>query len=348
MEIFAEIGLEHVRSLAKCFLAETPLADYFFVRGHDVPRLVEDGLADAGITGYDCVIEHQADVQIVSRLGRRVSRIVLAVRSSSKFTRPEEIPPNTLVATEYPNITRRYFERMGTPARVLVVKGATEAYLHLEEVTCIVDLTTTGQTLLSNNLKELDELLVTEPCLIINRELVEYLDSDQVDPEQKNLIESIKAAGHDWHVRGNRRPTVFVAGIVQGVKQCGVHDQQYRSRIKQIIRQRFPHATIIDCEAMYPEGASFGEVEAKAALNSLAEQAAASDVVIAYLPSASMGTSIELWEARRAGKYVVTITPLAHNWAVMATSSEIVPDLDSLARLVNQGGLDTQLALSTV
>jgi hypothetical protein len=67
------------------------------------------------------------------------------------------------------------------------------------------------------------------------------------------------------------------------------------------------------------------------------------DVLIAYVPEASMGTAIEMWEAHRHGRTVVTISPLKHNWAVRFLSHELYPDLDEFERALSDGRLARRL-----
>lgn len=109
--------------------------------------------------------------------------------------------------------------------------------------------------------------------------------------------------------------TFFVAGIIQGSLHDGMHDQDYRGRIAEIILRHFPDATVVDPVAMHPNSLEYTDEEAKATFLALGGRAASADVVIAYLPTGSMGTAVEVWEARRAGKPVITISPLDKNWS---------------------------------
>jgi hypothetical protein len=68
------------------------------------------------------------------------------------------------------------------------------------------------------------------------------------------------------------------------------------------------------------------------------------DLLVAYVPEASMGTAIEMWEAHRHGRTVVTITPLVHNWVVQLTSRAVYHDFDAFAHAVNTGEIDRLLA----
>lgn len=124
----------------------------------------------------------------------------------------------------------------------------------------------------------------------------------------------------------------------------GMHDQSYRVAIGEVIRARFAEAEIIDPIELHPEGGlNYGPEEAKRTLLELAEEAARADVLIAYLPEASMGTAVEMWQAYRAGKPVFTISPLAENWVVKYLSTRVFPSLGDFESFVAEGELEKLL-----
>jgi hypothetical protein len=123
-----------------------------------------------------------------------------------------------------------------------------------------------------------------------------------------------------------------------------IHDQSYRVAIKSAIKARFTQAEVIDPIELHPDaGLSYGPGEAKQALLELAEEAARADVLIAYLPEASMGTAVEMWQAYRAGKLVFTISPLAENWVVKFLSTRVFPSLEAFESFVAEGELEKLL-----
>lgn len=124
----------------------------------------------------------------------------------------------------------------------------------------------------------------------------------------------------------------------------GIHDQSYRVAIGEAIKARFAEAEIIDPIEMHPEGGlNYGPEEAKRTLLELAEEAARADVLIAYLPEASMGTAVEMWQAYRAGKPILTISPLAENWVVRFLSTRVFPSLGAFESFVAEGELEKLL-----
>lgn len=160
------------------------------LRPQEIGKYVEEGLFDMGITGLDWIEETGADVEILSgfayaRSGRGQNlRIVLAVSRESGIKRPEDLPPGTRVATEYPNIAARYFKQLGLDAKVIPSAGATEAKVP-NIVDAIVDITETGTTLREHGLEIIDDVLVTQTKLIANRESF-------ADPARRKLIEEIE------------------------------------------------------------------------------------------------------------------------------------------------------------
>jgi len=158
------------------------------LRPQEIPRLVEDGFFDLGITGRDWVVETGAEVEVLARLeyaksGAGVVKIVLAVPQSHPADKGAEMPPGSRISTEYPNITNRHFEELGIPVKVLTSYGATEAKVP-DIVDAIVDVTETGSTLRAHGMKIIETLLESEVLLIAGREAA-------ADAEKRRAMEDI-------------------------------------------------------------------------------------------------------------------------------------------------------------
>ncbi len=146
-----------------------PMAEDFlaiFVRAQDIPGLVADGAADAGITGLDCIEESGRALELRADLGLGRCRLSLAVPLGRNITQASELPDNARVATSFPNLTRRYFEARGKPIEVVEVSGAAEVAPLLGVADAIVDLVATGSTLRSNGLSEVTTLLTSTAQLV--------------------------------------------------------------------------------------------------------------------------------------------------------------------------------------
>ena len=152
---------------------DDPEIDCLLVRAQEMARYVEQGVLDAGITGHDWVRETGADVVelaefVFSKLSRRPSRWVLCVPNDSPCTSVQDLQGKR-IATEVVNLTRAYLRRHGVEAKVEFSWGATEVKPP-RLADAIVEITETGNSLRANDLRILDEVLVSTPRLIVNRE----------------------------------------------------------------------------------------------------------------------------------------------------------------------------------
>ena len=126
--------------------------------------------------------------------------------------------------------------------------------------------------------------------------------------------------------------------------EAAIHDQSYRVAIGAAIKARFTEAEIIDPLELHPDGGlSYGPDKARQTLLEMVEEAAQADVLIAYLPEASMGTAVEMWQAHRGGKPVITISPLTENWVVRFLSTRVFPSLEAFEYFVAEGELEKLL-----
>lgn len=138
---------------------------------------------------------------------------------------------------------------------------------------------------------------------------------------------------------------VFLAGIIQGsLQDPTIHGQGWRERVIALLAAHLPEATVYDHFAKHPGGIDYDLPRIRATLAEGNAACAASDVVICWLPEASMGTANEMLLAHEAGRLVLTVTPMAPNWVIRAYSDHIFPDLDALDRFVAQGGIQRALA----
>jgi hypothetical protein len=133
---------------------------------------------------------------------------------------------------------------------------------------------------------------------------------------------------------------VFVGGIMQGsIREMAVHDQDYRDVIASIVQRYHPNVSIIDPRALHPDSVHYGREKAIDTFLAMLERASTADVVIAYLPEASLGTALEIWQAYQANKPVLVISPMVNNWMLWATATLILPDLPAFESFVAEGGL---------
>ncbi len=137
---------------------------------------------------------------------------------------------------------------------------------------------------------------------------------------------------------------VFIAGIMQGSHtDISIHDQSYRVSIGAAIKARFAEAEIIDPMELHAGGLDYGPDKARQTLLEMADEAAQADVLIAYVPEASMGTAVEMWQAHQAGKPILAISPLAENWVVRFLSTRVFSSLGAFESFVAEGELEDLL-----
>jgi ATP phosphoribosyltransferase len=141
------------------------------IRAQEISRYVEHGYLDCGITGHDWIIEngskvHEVGEFLFSKATRKPTRWVLCVPEKSPVQSVKDLKGKR-IATEVVKLTRRYLRQHGVKAEVEFSWGATEVKAH-ELVDAIVEVTETGSSLRANNLRIIDELLVSTPRLIAN------------------------------------------------------------------------------------------------------------------------------------------------------------------------------------
>ncbi|HOA53903.1 MAG TPA: ATP phosphoribosyltransferase, partial [Thermogutta sp.] len=157
------------------------------IRAQEMARYVQDGVLDAGLTGYDWIVETNADVievaeLVFSKVSRRPVRWVLCVPENSPVQSVKDLEGKR-IATEAVGITQRYLEKHGVKAKVEFSWGATEVKPP-RLADAIVEVTETGSSLRANNLRIVDEVLTSTPRFIANRESYK-------DPWKRQKIEDI-------------------------------------------------------------------------------------------------------------------------------------------------------------
>ena len=134
--------------------------------------------------------------------------------------------------------------------------------------------------------------------------------------------------------------TIFIAGIIQGSKKGKIlHNQNYRKDLKKLLNKYFPETRIIDPVAVHPMSVYYTYRTGKKVFHKSIKQALSSDLFIAYLPEASMGTAIEMWECHRKKVPVWTISPLKENWVVKFLSEKTFSSLKELENYLKEGRL---------
>ena len=141
--------------------------DILFVRTNDVVEFVSDGVAELGVTGLDLVAESESDVPQLRTLGFGRCRLTVAVPNDSPYRAAEDLA-GLRVATSHISLTRRFFESRDIPVDVIPVSGAAEVAPRLGLAEAIVDLVSTGSTMVVNGLRPIEEVFASEAVLLAN------------------------------------------------------------------------------------------------------------------------------------------------------------------------------------
>jgi len=155
-----------------------PRFEVIFARAFDVPVYVHYGAVDIGITGHDLILEREADVHELLDLGFGKCQLVVAAPENSRINSINDIPAVTRVATEYPNLSRKYFEGLGKQVEILGVRGTSELASKLGLAQIIVDISSTGETLRKNNLKVIATILDSTCRLACNKIAYRTFEND--------------------------------------------------------------------------------------------------------------------------------------------------------------------------
>ena len=175
LELFEAADLPVQRSSDVAYrasVADPRIADVRILRPQEIPVYIADGLFDIGITGRDWIEETGSEVVSLGELqySKATSlpiRVVLAVAGNSPCQGIADLPQGVRVSTEYPELTRRFFESAGIEAQIALSYGATEAKVP-DIVDAVVEITETGRALRAAGLRIIDTLLTSYTELIAN------------------------------------------------------------------------------------------------------------------------------------------------------------------------------------
>jgi len=144
--------------------------EFLFLRDDDIPGYVDDGVADIGIVGENEMAEKQRDITLVKRLGFSKCRLSLALPKSEHYNGIQDFQSKS-IATSYPNILTSYLEKVGVKADIHEISGSVEIAPSIGLADAICDIVSSGSTLLSNGLNEVEVIFRSEAVLVANTAL---------------------------------------------------------------------------------------------------------------------------------------------------------------------------------
>lgn len=219
--------------------------EVLYLRDDDIPQSVAGGVADIGVVGENEFVERGEDAEIVSRLGFSRCRLSLAIPKESDYTGLEWFDGKK-IATSYPNILRHHLEKNGIHTDIHVITGSVEISPGIGLADGIFDIVSSGSTLVSNNLREVEVVMKSEALLIGNK---------QMDAEKRAILqemlfrfEAVRSAEDKKYVRMNAPKAHLkeIIDVLPGLKSptiipladdewCSVHTVLDQKRFWEII-----------------------------------------------------------------------------------------------------------------
>ncbi len=205
-------GRSHLKARANGF----PL-ELIFLRDDDIPQYVEDGVAAAGILGLNEVMEKKRNVSIVKELGFSRCRLSVAVPRDVDYTGSEYLN-NKRIATSYPAILKDYLDKNNLEAEIHPISGSVEVTPGLGLADAIFEIVSSGGTLLSNGLKEVETVLKSEAVLIARPGLPE--NTGKLLKQLLFRIEAVQRASNNKYILLNAPSEKLddIISLIPGIK----------------------------------------------------------------------------------------------------------------------------------
>ncbi len=174
--------------------------EVLFLRDDDIPQSVADGVADIGIVGENEYEEKNKKVNLVKRLGFSKCRLSLAIPKEVEYTEPSWFN-GKVIATSYPEILNKYLKKKNIAADTHIITGSVEVAPSIGLADAIFDIVSSGSTLVTNHLKEVEVVMKSEALLISNPHLSE--EKKAVLDELLFRIEAVQMAEDKKYVLMN-------------------------------------------------------------------------------------------------------------------------------------------------
>ena len=219
--------------------------EVLYLRDDDIPQSVASGVADIGVVGENEFVERGEDADIISRLGFSKCRLSLAIPKDIDYPGLEWFNGKK-IATSYPGILRHFMEKHGINTEIHVITGSVEISPGIGLADGIFDIVSSGSTLVSNNLREVEIVMQSEALLIGNKNL----DDEKKATLQEMLFrfEAVRSAEDKKYVRMNAPKARLqdIINVLPGLKSptvipladdewCSVHTVLDQKRFWEII-----------------------------------------------------------------------------------------------------------------
>ncbi len=185
-------GKDQLKTQARNFPVEI-----LFLRDDDIPQYIEDGVADIGIVGENVLAEKQKNTRLVKKLDFAKCRLSIAIPKSETYTGLSFLQGKN-IATSYPNITQQFLAKHNIQAGIHEISGSVEIAPGIGLAEAICDLVSTGSTLMSNGLKEVEVVLNSEAVLVANTSLSE--GKSKILEQLLFRIEAVQSAKNNKYI----------------------------------------------------------------------------------------------------------------------------------------------------
>ena len=219
--------------------------EVLYLRDDDIPQSVASGVADIGVVGENEFIERNEDAEIISRLGFSKCRLSLAIPKDIDY-RGVNWFNGKKIATSYPHILKTFLDKQGISAEIHVITGSVEISPGIGLADGIFDIVSSGSTLVSNNLREVEVVMQSEALLIGNKNLSR--EKRQTLDEMLFRFKAVKDAEDKKYVRMNAPKAHLqeIINVLPGLKSptiipladeewCSVHTVLDQKRFWEII-----------------------------------------------------------------------------------------------------------------
>ena len=218
LQLLKECGIEinngnrQLKAVAFNFPVEV-----YFLRDDDIPQYVYDGVADIGFVGENVVYEKNKQIDVVSKLGFGRCRLSIAVPKNMTYERVSNLQ-NLKIATSYTTILKDFLAEKKVDAEIHEISGSVEIAPGIGLADAICDLVSSGSTLFTNGLKEVEVILKSEAVLVANKNLSQ--ENKAVLDKLLMRIDAVKAAGHNKYIMLNAPNDQLenIAKVLPGMK----------------------------------------------------------------------------------------------------------------------------------
>ncbi len=171
--------------------------EILFLRDDDIPDYVQDGVADIGIVGGNVLVESDKQVDEVIKMGFGKCRLSLAIPRNEDYNSVSDLSGKS-IATSYPKILQDYLDKNNVKADIHVISGSVEIAPSIGLADAICDIVSTGSTLLSNGLKEVEQIFQSEAVLVKNKNLSD--EKNNILNQLLFRLESVKRAQKNKYI----------------------------------------------------------------------------------------------------------------------------------------------------